>query len=554
MRAHCGWLVVLLLATILTSASTPCRAQDAAPKDAPVEKTPLPEIADEPKTVDPATLMPARLAAKVTVDLSNSSLNELVTWLREKQNLTVLLDRNALEAIDILPSEPISDRLQDEPLYLLLDRLSTLKLGWYFENEVVYITSKEVADERSSTVPYNIGDLLDAGYSLDDLNDSIEMLIDVVDKDGATYIGDVMFLRDSDTAHREVQGLLSALRKHGRQTYIFDPPSNLRIRERLKANASVNFNEIPLQTAVKQLAEATGIDIRVDLPSLRDAGIRGREPITLRLEDRPLLTILQAMIMDFDLGWFIRDGVLWVTSSETAESSLRTAVYDVRDLCRDEDESAALLDAITMQAGATTWDEVGGPGSIRFAKPGTMVVKNQEQVLTEIYNLLETYRTALRASKPRDRKGIDPEEVLTIYYRMSAEIAAELPGFLRTEVFPKTWRGEAQSDADAIGTIVHLPSKPTWLALRPTATDDGNEASTQARVAQAVLIVTQKRKAHEKIAEIIQRVENGDHAGSKISGVEGAIGGAGGMGGGMGGFGGGFFSLPPDATPAMGFR
>ncbi|MGM0490693.1 MAG: hypothetical protein ACQESR_28535, partial [Planctomycetota bacterium] len=45
----------------------------------------------------------------------------------------------------------------------------------------------------------------------------------------------------------------------------------------------------------------------------------------------------------------------------------------VRDLCRDSDESDALRDAIRSQAAPDSWGQVGGPGSIQFAKPGTMV-------------------------------------------------------------------------------------------------------------------------------------------------------------------------------------
>src|SRR5690606_35640638 len=90
-----------------------------APIDA--AKPPLPEIVDEPQTIDPTALIPASLAAKVTQTVASSSLRELVGWLQEQQQLVVLVDTTALTAAGISLAEPISDQLTDDPIYLLLD-------------------------------------------------------------------------------------------------------------------------------------------------------------------------------------------------------------------------------------------------------------------------------------------------------------------------------------------------------------------------------------------------------------------------------------------------
>ena len=105
---------------------------DAAADD---EEPKVPEIAEEPKTIDPASLLPEPLAKKATVDLSESSLRELVDWLEQEQDLVVLVEWNNLSDIGITPGEPISDTLDDAPLYLLLNRLSSLHVAWYYEDE-----------------------------------------------------------------------------------------------------------------------------------------------------------------------------------------------------------------------------------------------------------------------------------------------------------------------------------------------------------------------------------------------------------------------------------
>ena len=555
----CG-LVVL----VLSPATLIWAAEDARPS-ATAPESQLPEIADEPETIDPATLMPEKLAVSATVDFGESSLNEVLDWLREEQDLVILLDKNALSEIGVLPSEPISDRLQDSPIYLLLNRLRSLGLAWYFEDEIVHITSMDVAEERLMTLPYNIGDLLDAGYELDDLANVIHSAVspetweETTGGSGVlTFLGDVMLVRHTDGQQREVQGLLAALRNHARQTFVLDPREHLVLRQKLDENVSVDFLDTPLQAAVKQLAADSQIDIRLDMPALRDIRVRQREPVTLKLSDRKLKTVLQAMVSEFGLTWILRDGVLWITSQDEAEGFLKTAVYDVRDLCRDEDESAALMDAVTSQASSDTWEETtGGPGTIEFGLPGTLVIHNQEDVLMEVLDLLETYRTALRASKPRDRDTVDPQEVITRYYRLHSNVALDLVQLLPRLVQPETWRSETRPEAD--GEITHAESAPDLFSndgqlVRASLKSDNANAHAVV-VSRAVLIIRQTRAAHEEIAEVIRRLESGDIVGG-AGGGGGAAGGMmgggmmGGMGGGMGGagFGSGYFSVPSILT------
>ena len=526
---------------------TICPAQEAQ-QAAAEAKSRLPKIAEEPKTIDPVTLMPDQLSAAATVDLSDSSLSEVVDWLRNEQKLVVLLNNSTLSDIGVLPSEPISDRLDGDPIYLLLNRLRSLGLAWYFEDGIVHITSAEDAENRLTTLSYNVGDLLDAGYEQDDLSQVIDCAVapsswESVGGAGAlTSLGDVMFIRQTDEIQREIQGLLTALRGHARQTFVLDATQHLAMRQKLNENVSVDFLDTPLVAAVGQLAEDTGVDLRLDMPSLRESRIREREPITLKLTDHTLATVLQAITMNFKLTWILRDGVLWITSPEQAESFQKIAVYDVRDLCRDSAESVALSDAVTMQTAPDLWDDVGGAGTLLFAKPGTMVVRNEERVLMDVLELLESYRAALRASKPRVREEEDPKEVITVYYRMHANVAASLQTFLPTLVKPDSWK---QHRPSATGAILNVASSPD-LSKRSglftgTSDDDSGNAQTLV-ISRAVLIITQTREIHEEIAEVIGRIETGDPMPGAAGGMPAGMGG---MGGGMGGFGGGFMSVPP---------
>ena len=499
-------------------------------------------IADEPRFIDPVGLMPEQLAAKVSVDFRAISLNDLVTWFREQQRLVVLLDKNAMAEEEIYPTDVLSDHLEDAPVYLLLDRLRFHGLAWYFRDDILHITTPKVARENQVTVPYLVGDLFDQGIKPETLHEVIMSTVapehweEVGGAGVLGQLGDVMLIRQTDELQRHVQGLLAAVRRHGRQTFVCEPPQHTALREKLSAIVSVDFKDTPLDEAIGALAVQSGADIRLDSPALRHVRIRDREPVTLKLTDRKLETVLQAMFMDLKLTWLLQDGVLWVTTAERAEEHLKTVVYDVRDLCANDKEAEALIEAITSQTDVSTWDESGGPGALAVAKPGTLVVMNHEPVLMEVLRLLETYRNALRTSKPRAETVVDPEEVITVYYRMHATMASDLIELLPKLVQPGTWRSETQPDGK--GEIFRAASAPELfsqegkLAMQ-AGKDDGGKDTTLV-VARAVLIIRQTRAAHEEIAKVVHRIETGDAVENSD-----AI-------GGMGGFG-GFFSVPePD--------
>lgn len=552
-RCFAGWgwgVSVLALAFLFVTSAEAQPPADAQPPAAAAEDgaAKLPTIADEPRTIDPAASMPKELAVAATHDFSDSSLREVVAWLQDEQKLVVLLDNAALANIGLSPAEPISDRLDDAPIYLLLNRLRSLGLAWYYDDRILHITSAEVAEERATTLPYNVGDLLDAGYDPDGLIDVITTTVapdcweDVGGPGGVSAIGDVLFVRQSDTLQREVQGLLAALRGHGRQTFVNDPPQHQALREKLNENVTVEFLDTPLEAAIQQLADAAKADIRLDRPALRANRIREREPVTLKLTDRKLETVIQALVLDLELTWVLRDGVLWITSADEAESFLKTAVYDVRDLCRDEGEMDALIDALTTQTEPDSWEDVGGAGTIEYGKPGTLIILQQERIHRKVLELLETYRAALRTSKPRKHDEQDEDKVVTTYYRMHADVARDLSLLLPKLVRPGSWKSEALPEAP--GELFVAASTPELSSGTPPVGAPANLPATSVVLSQAVLIVRQTRAAHEEIAEVIRRVETGD---PQMLG--GGLGGMGGMGG-FGGFGSGFHSIPDAVRPS----
>ena len=468
------------------------------PDDKASEAQPPAKISDEPRTIPPDEVLPAALTKNATHDFSDSSLRELVAWLQDEQKLVVLVDKKSLADLGITTAEPVSDRLQDAPIYLLLNRLRSLGLGWYYQDDILYITSLEAASARLTTLPYNVGDLLDEDFDLDRIIDVISSTIepdsweDVGGPSALNSLGDVLFVRQNDRVHQEIKVLLKALSSPGRQTFLNDPKQHLKIRATLQKNVNVDFQATPLESAVQELAERVKTDARLDVAALQAARIRERVPITLKLEGRSLETVLQAMALELELTWLIRDGVIWITSSEVADAYRRTAVYDVRDLCQDGGETKALIDAITSQAAPDSWSDVGGDGEIEFAVPGVIVITQGERLHQQVLSLIETYRSALRTSKPRSRPGSDPNEVVTVYYRLHKQMAEDLADYLPLIVQRGKWQVQ---DANAPGKIMMLASEPDLGSLAAAGKVNTGPVDGEV-VARSVLIIEHTRAAH----------------------------------------------------------
>jgi hypothetical protein len=534
-------LTTLSLAVLFLLSVATCSSAQDEPKP-PVKKIEQPKILDVPLTVDPATLVPKQLAAVATVDFTDSTLRKIASWIQQEQKIAVLFDNNALAAKGILLGEPVSDRLDGAPVYLLLNRLRLLGLSWYVQDDILHITTREIAESRMVTNSYNVSDLFDAGYQPDQIVSTVFAATNgdwaEVDGEGGSleWLGDVLFVRHTDQVHRQVSGLISALRKHGRQTYSLDPPQHQTLRLKLNDNVSIQYANTPLFEAMADLGKQAKIDIRIDSAALRDAGIRDREPVSLALTDRKLQTVLRVLLANFNLTWVLRDGVMWITTANQAQAFRKTAVFDVRDLCRNRSESNELAAAIFAQTQGP-WEEQDGEGGIiEFPLPGTLVIRQTDSVLREIQELLAAYRNALLSSKPREQIANKAKEVITRYYRLQETVARDLAGMLPQLVQPESWQSDKAPKAP--GTILQLASGPQLLnangsvvhavGMKPIA----GQQKDALVVFRVVLIIKQTRAAHKEIAEVIRRVENGD----PMEAAEGK----GGLGG--GGFGGGFFS------------
>jgi tetratricopeptide (TPR) repeat protein len=188
-----------------------------------------------------------------------------------------------------------------------------------------------------------------------------------------------------------------------------DAEARAKIEAELREPTQLEFVETPLTDVIDYLKERHKIEIQLDRRALSDVGIGTDTPVTRNLQGVSLKSALRLMLRELELTYIIKDGVVLITTPERAESELETRIYPVGDLVLPSgstDGSQAdfdsLIDLITSTIKPTSWDEVGGPGSIKpFATNMTVTLSQTQEVHEEIEALLERLRQVSRETGGR---------------------------------------------------------------------------------------------------------------------------------------------------------
>jgi outer membrane protein assembly factor BamD (BamD/ComL family) len=174
-----------------------------------------------------------------------------------------------------------------------------------------------------------------------------------------------------------------------------------KIEKALDSPTQLEFIETPLQDVVDFLKDYHDIEIQIDTRALEDVGIGTDTPVTKNLKNISLRSALRLMLRELDLTGVAQDEVLLITTSEEAANRLDTKVYPVADLVQAVDENGnrvadfdSLIEIISSTVEPTTWDEVGGPGSIApFPTNLSITVSQTQEVHREIEQLLGRLRS-----------------------------------------------------------------------------------------------------------------------------------------------------------------
>jgi hypothetical protein len=179
-----------------------------------------------------------------------------------------------------------------------------------------------------------------------------------------------------------------------------------RLEDALTQRGSIDFAATPLHEVADILSRQCQAPIVVSVKHLEEAGVGADTPITKRLQGLPLESMLRHILDDLDLAHTVRDGAILITTPEDIESRLDSRIYPVLDLVtlpgtsgKDGSRTIAyadwdsLIEVITTTIHPDSWDEVGGPGSVKEMElAGALVVSQTRDVHREIAHLLASLR------------------------------------------------------------------------------------------------------------------------------------------------------------------
>lgn len=505
-------------------------------------------IADEPKYVEALDMVPAPLQAKVTHTLERVPLQELAAWLQTQMELSFLINEVSLEEEGIPLDVPISESLENVPAYQFLDRLQHYGLGW-FERDgiVIFYASKSLSRDSLLCHRYPIKDLLERGFRGDEMLQAIECTvfpdswINVGGLGDMRIYGSVLVVRQSQPTHRKIAALLEALRHPARLTWIDENPLSRELVAKLDRHASVHITRTPISESLKILSDQHKLNLRVDHAAIEEEGIKLDESLSsLDIQNRPVRKILEVLTASHDLRLQSREGELWITAFHRLDDQyLKTALFDVRDLCRDASGCKQLKDAIEATISTQEWQNAGGSGCIVFPRPGLMLVSQTEPVADDILAFLEDVRREIRKQNspspgliiPQTRRFLSSDSVLgdceTRYYRLPTCLANDLKRLLPELVAKESWIKSNTAGAQGTIEICELVTRRDLVAADAKATEPtANKASWSNEAAEgvSVLIVHQSNRVHDEIFSVIQKIMQSNSAGTPFVPGMGGIG------------------------------
>lgn len=531
-------------------------APDIGAEDEPAATAAVPEVV----WIDPTEFVPEPMARPVDLDAVETPLDEVLHQVAGQIDVPVLLDVQALVDQGLTLDTPVTARAEQESAILVLDRIlervGGVPLAWFLEDDILQITTKEIADETLLTIPYDVTDLLRHGYSRESLVEALQNQTagPWFDLDGIggtiSEFGDLLTIRQTHAIHREVATLLEALRNRGLERRMISRESDRRMAELLSCTLAVEYIETPLEDVIADINERCGATIRLDPHSLGDQGIALDHPVTITLPERPLRVVLECIFkyvpgLDCKVVW--RHGELVVVTQEVASEELETVVYEVSDIVQGDIDGSAALVAVIQNETAGPWFDLDGiGGTISTPVPDIFVVRQTTAVHEGIQQIISVQRSA--AARSTDSAGalaLERQKPEVRYYRLDAETAEDLLESLPKLVAPGTWGStvtangnEVQLSQDGIGSIRKISSGRRVLHVTHKTTEGSTAAVSELLVIpQATLVISHTRSAHRDIQSELRRIVS-QQPGDFVTDDPG-MGFFG--GGGFGGSGGGFF-------------
>ncbi len=189
------------------------------------------------------------------------------------------------------------------------------------------------------------------------------------------------------------------------------------IEAALDKRQDYTIRQAPLREAFEKLLQPAGIPYYVHWPALADElGVRGEEPVDFAAKGITVRDAVDRLLGSLDMGWMIRDEVLYITGPVDSEMPRNNEVIVYRAI-----SSRARMDSIVKgirsRVFPPSWDTAGGTGRTAALGGRVVVIFQAAMVHREILRRFEktlepVYATQRKAFERPPGEALSPTRVI----------------------------------------------------------------------------------------------------------------------------------------------
>jgi hypothetical protein len=337
------------------------------------------------------------LARPTQFEFVKTPLADAVRRLAEQHRLAVYVDRRALDRVGIRTDVRVTCRSQAGTLGDNLKQLlKPLGLAWDLRCGVLIITTPEQAESHLRVMVYKVLQPGDARALLKGITGRIAPTTWDFNG-GPASIAHAAFAR-ALVVSQTLRVHLQIAEHHAEELAVVEPPApaatggKKSLDQLLRQPVRLEFHATPLGELADDLKKTHGVPVTVDLRALDKVGLGRQTPVDFQMRGVPLGAALSLLLGELGLTWQRSKTGIEITTPEEAARNLVLIAYPAADLAGGQRDP--LIKVITATIAPVSWNQVGGPASIRPGAPGKLDVLQTPHVHAEIQSVLAALRRA----------------------------------------------------------------------------------------------------------------------------------------------------------------
>ena len=231
---------------------------------------------------------------------------------------------------------------------------------------------------------------------------------------------------------------------------------NQEIKESLKRQVQLRFDGERLSAAIEQMSKQFGLNFHLDTIGLEEEGVTVSSVVSINVQSLSLHSTLKLLLEPLRLDFVVENEVIKITSRLRAEGEPTVRTYVVADFVKkhngekyvfDAVKTEKLVDLITKTIRPDSWDEAGGPGTIRTLETTFSLVVRASPVCHE--ELADFLDAARKEKQEQGQRGLNTKTYVVADLTsekkedgttaLNNDFALQLVKLITSTVRPETW-------------------------------------------------------------------------------------------------------------------